>query len=80
MKIAAGKRVIIFPMDALEAIKVAMWIILISTALVTVAYGAILYYHWTRYSGDTRVTSLTLTTYTGVSIVLILCMLGSIPV
>ena len=66
-------------MDVLEMLRTSMWIVAAATAIVTIGLGAILGYHWSRYSGDPRIARFSILTYSAVSLILLLAMVGNIP-
>ena len=66
-------------MEILGLLRTAMWIIASATFIVTVGLGMVLSYHWTKFGGNARVTSLTVVVYSLVSLVLLGMLFGSIP-
>jgi|GEM_PF-2530572 len=62
-----------------EYFHVAMWIITIATAIVSVILGAVLSYHWRRFSYNPHVASISLGFYGIVTLALLLGMMTVIP-
>ncbi len=66
-------------MDALEIVRTTMWIVAAATALVTGGLGLILSYHWHNYSGNPPAARAFILIFSGVSLGLLLAMVGFIP-
>jgi hypothetical protein len=64
-------------MDALELVRVSMWIIGTATALVAIGLGIILSYHWTKYSGSPYTAKLSILVYFGGIAGLLAAMFGA---
>ena len=64
--------------SAANALVPVLWIILFLAALIAAGFGAVLAYHWIRFSSSHGITAFTLTTYTIGALLFLTVMLASI--
>lgn len=66
-------------MELIDYIRAMMWIIGGATALIALAVGAILAYHWKNYSTDAHAGKIAIALYTGVALFLMFAMFAMTP-
>jgi len=66
-------------MEVLGILRVAMWLVAVFAVCAAVIIGLILGYHWRKYSGNPRAAKFSMYVYSAVSLVILLCLVGSIP-